>query len=115
MKQTEIWLVNLDPTIGAEIRKIRPCIIVNDDSVGVLALKIVVPVTDWKMQYDNTPWMVRMLPNPSNGLQKESAADCFQIRSLSQSRFIRQIGTLTASEFKEIKRALSNVFSLFVV
>ena len=115
MKQTEIWLVNLDPTIGAEIRKIRPCIIVSDDSVGILSLKIVVPVTDWKPQYNNTPWMVSLSPNSSNGLQKESAADCFQIRSLSQSRFIRQIGTLTVSEFKDIKRALSNVFSLFAV
>lgn len=115
MKQTEIWLVNLDPTIGAEIRKIRPCIIVSDNSVGILALKIVVPVTDWKPQYNNTPWMVGLSPNSSNGLQKESAADCFQIRSLSQGRFVRKIGMLTVSEYKEIKVALSNVFSLFVV
>jgi mRNA interferase MazF len=36
MKQNEIWLINLDPTIGAEIRKTRPGIIVNDDSLGKL-------------------------------------------------------------------------------
>ena len=48
MKQGEIWLINLDPTIGAEIKKTRPAIIVNDDVLGKLPLKIIVPVTDWK-------------------------------------------------------------------
>ena len=42
MRQSEIWLINLDPTIGAEIKKIRPAIIVNDDSLGKLPLKIIV-------------------------------------------------------------------------
>jgi len=48
MKQSEIWLINLDPTIGAEIKKTRPAIIVNDNSLGKLPLKIIVPLTDWK-------------------------------------------------------------------
>lgn len=48
MKQGEIWSVNLDPTLGAEIRKTRPAIIVNDNAVGRLPLKIIVPLTDWK-------------------------------------------------------------------
>ena len=47
MKQTEIWLINLDPTIGSEIIKTRPAIIVNDDNLGILPLKIIVPITDW--------------------------------------------------------------------
>jgi mRNA interferase MazF len=46
MKQSEVWLINLDPTIGAEIEKTRPAIIVNDDSLGKLPLKIIVPLTD---------------------------------------------------------------------
>jgi mRNA interferase MazF len=48
MKQGEIWLINLDPTLGAEIKKIRPAVIVNDDALGKLPLKIIVPITDWK-------------------------------------------------------------------
>jgi mRNA interferase MazF len=43
MKQGEIWLINLDPTVGAEIRKTRPAIIVNDDTLGKLPLKIIFP------------------------------------------------------------------------
>ena len=46
MKQGEICLINLDPTIGAEIKKRRPAVIVNDNSLGKLPLKIIVPITD---------------------------------------------------------------------
>ena len=46
MRRGEIWLINLDPTVGAEIRKTRPAVIVNDDAIGILPLKIIAPVTD---------------------------------------------------------------------
>lgn len=46
MKQGELWLINLDPTLGAEIKKTRPAVIVNDDTLGRLPLKIIVPITD---------------------------------------------------------------------
>ncbi len=48
MKQGEIWLISLDPTIGAEIKKTRPAIVVNDNTLGKLPLKVVFPLTDWK-------------------------------------------------------------------
>ena len=70
MKQNEIWLIDLDPTKGAEIQKKRPAIIINDDRLGKLPLKIVVPVTDWKDRYDIAPWMVKIEPTDSNGLPK---------------------------------------------
>ena len=45
MYRGEVWLVNLDPTIGTEISKKRPCIIVNDNGIGILPLKVIVPIT----------------------------------------------------------------------
>lgn len=60
MKHGEIWLVNLDPTIGAEIRKQHPAIIVNVDQLGKLPLKVIIPLTDWKERYDVAPWMVKI-------------------------------------------------------
>ncbi len=39
MRRGEVWLINLDPIIGAEIKKTRPAVIVNDDAVGILPLK----------------------------------------------------------------------------
>ena len=84
MRQSEIWLIDLDPTIGAEIQKKRPAIIVNDNALGKLPLKIIVPITDWQERYNIAPWMVQLTPDVQNGLNKESAADCFQVRSLSK-------------------------------
>jgi len=112
MKQSEIWLINLDPTIGAEIKKTRPAIIVNDNSLGKLPLKIIVPLTDWKEKYTIAPWMVYVKPDTLNNLSKESAADCFQIRSLSEERFIKKLGKISVSNLADIKDALSKVLAI---
>ena len=60
MNRSEVWLVNLNPTIGQEMSKTRPAVIVNNDIVGILPLKVIVPITDWKNRYANRPWMVKI-------------------------------------------------------
>jgi mRNA interferase MazF len=112
MKQNEVWLINLDPAIGAEIKKTRPAVIVNDNSLGKLPLKIIVPVTDWKDRYEIALWMIKIEPNNKNGLTKESSADCFQVRSLSQDRFVKRLGVLSDSVMDEIRLGLSKVLSI---
>ncbi len=112
-RQNEIWLINLNPTVGAEIQKTRPALIVNDNSIGRLPLKIIVPITDWKEKYDIAPWMVKIFPNNENNLNKISAADCFQIRSVSEIRFVRKIGKIDADTGEKIKTALSKVLSIY--
>jgi len=91
MKQGEIWLIDLDPTRGSEIKKTRPAVIVNDDTLGKLPLKVVVPLTDWKDRYFSAPWMVEVRPTRTNGLSKDSACDCFQVRSVSEERFAKKL------------------------
>jgi len=112
MYRGEVWLINLDPTIGAEIRKTRPAVIVNDDAIGILPLKVIVPITDWKDRYDMAPWMVRLEPTAGNGLNKISAADAFQVRSVAQKRISRRLGKLTGNSMQEITTALSAVLSM---
>jgi mRNA interferase MazF len=112
MKQGEIWLINLDPTVGAEIQKTRPAVIVNDDALGKLPLKIIVPITDWKDRYEIAPWMTKIYPNAINGLTKISAADSFQIRSVAQERFIKRIGIASEADMEEIKAGIAKVLSL---
>jgi mRNA interferase MazF len=112
MKQSEIWLIDLDPTKGAEINKSRPAIIINDDSLGKLPLKIIIPLTDWKPRYEIAPWMVKIEPSEMNGLFKTSSADCFQIRSLSQERLIKKLGQIDRDTLEEIKEAISKVLDL---
>jgi mRNA interferase MazF len=49
MKQGEIWQIELDPAVGAEMKKVRPALIINTNSLGKLPLKIIAPITDWKI------------------------------------------------------------------
>jgi mRNA interferase MazF len=112
MTRGEIWLINLDPTIGAEIKKTRPAVIVSSDAVGVLPLKVVVPLTDWKEHYSIAHWMVRVEPSAQNGLEKPSAADAFQVRSLAQERFVRRLGKMEEKQMGEIAEALALVLEI---
>src|SRR5437899_7098113 len=91
-RRGEVWLIDFDPAVGAEIRKIRPAVVVSLDTVGRLPLRIVVPLTDWKPQYANYPWFVEVPASPQNGLSKDSGADAFQVKSVSENRFVRQLG-----------------------
>jgi mRNA interferase MazF len=58
-KRGDVWLANFDPTVGAEIKKIRPAVVVSSDSVGKLLIKLIAPVTDWKEYYIGNIWYVR--------------------------------------------------------
>ena len=110
MKQGEIWHINLDPTIGSEMKKSRPCIILNNDMVGKLALKVIAPLTDFKEHYALVPWMVTIEPNSTNGLSKKSSIDLFQVRSLSQKRLVSKIGKVEKDILEACKTALNVVF-----
>jgi len=112
MRRGEIWLINLDPTIGAEIKKTRPAVIVNDDEVGRLPLRIIVPITDWKDRYELAPWMVKVEPDAANKLQKTSAADAFQVRSVAVERFVKEIGKVSDDALEAVTRALAIVLSI---
>jgi len=109
MRQGEIWLIDLDPTVGAEMNKTRPAVIVSDDRLGRLPLKIIVPVTDWKEHYSVAPWMIAINPSSQNGLVKKSSIDCFQIRSVSKNRLIKRIGNITFSDFLQVQEGITKV------
>ena len=103
----DVWLVNLDPTIGQEIKKTRPAVVVSSNSIGKLPLKIIVPITDWKPPYANYPWMVYLEPDQQNGLSKKSGADTFQVRSVDQARLTRKLGQLTEPVMEEIAAGIA--------
>lgn len=107
MNRGEVWEVHLDPTIGAEIKKIRPCVIVNRDSLARLPLRIVIPLTEWDPRFDTAPWHISVDASPQNGLGKKSSADTFQVRSISQGRFIKRLGVLPAPIMERIGEGLA--------
>jgi mRNA interferase MazF len=108
-KRGEIWLVNLDPTVGAEIQKTRPAVVISSDYIGKLPLKLIVPITDWKESFISDLWHIRLDPTNQNGLTKTSAIDALQARSLDIRRFVRKLGILTASDLQETTRAIAAI------
>ena len=103
----EIWLVNFDPAVGAEMRKVRPALVISVDSIGRLPLRLIVPLTDWKPQYIAFPWFVLITANVVNGLSKDSGADAFQTKSVSLTRFVRYVGTVIAPQVDEVASAVA--------
>jgi mRNA interferase MazF len=102
-------MVNFDPTVGAEIKKTRPAVIVSSDAMGVLPVKLVAPLTDWKGHYASTIWHVQVLPTPQNGLRKPSTVDTLQLRGMDTRRLIHQLGRVSPQLMDEIAAAIALV------
>lgn len=89
------------------MQKTRPAVVMTEEGIGKLPLQIVVPITDWKSHYMNYPWMVNLKPTKANGLTKESGADAFQVKSLSNERLIECMGILEGSQVEDIAAAIA--------
>ena len=105
-RRGEVWFVRFDPSVGDEIRKTRPAIVLSASEFGILNLRYVVPLTDWKDRYELYPWITPVLPTSLNGLSKPSAADAFQSKSLSLERFEKKIGAVTQEQLREIAKTV---------
>jgi mRNA interferase MazF len=108
-KRGEVWLVNFDPTVGAEIRKTRPAVVVSADAVGILPVKSVAPITDWKDRYAHTSWHVRIDPDALNGLAKVSVVDALQLRGADTQRLVKKLGRLSAATMDEIAAVIAAI------
>ena len=109
IRRGDIWLVNLDPTIGSEIKKVRPCVVISSDAVGILPVKLVAPVTAWDDRYRNNLWHVRVDPAAPNGLSKPSAIDALQVRAVDTARMVRCLGKVTTLVLTAIVEAVATV------
>ena len=103
----EVWLIRFDPAEGDEIKKVRTAVVISENMIGRLRLKVVVPITGWKSAYASHSWFVRLTPAPANGLTKDSGADAFQVKSVSVTRFVNRLGELTQSELDDIANAIA--------
>jgi len=108
-KRGEVWIVNFDPTIGTEIRKTRPAVVVSSDAIGRLPIKLIAPITDWKEYYSRNLWHIRIEPDSDNGLLKTSAIDTLQMRGVDIQRFIRKLGCVSETLMQEIITAIATV------
>jgi len=106
--------VNLDPARGSETGKTRPCVIVTNNVYNERVPVIqVVPVTSWSKKKALIKTNVELHPTPSNGLTKDSIADCLQTRPIDRRYRLAKIrGKLSSEDMSSIDQALRIVFDL---
>lgn len=105
-QRSDIWLVNFNPTEGNEIQKLRPAVVINRNISNSLDLFIVVPITGWKNDFSGVTWLYKIEPDKTNKLDKVSTVNCYQIRTVSLSRFKKLIGRLNDNDIYEIVNAV---------
>ncbi len=104
-KRGEIYLVSLDPTIGSEINKTRPALVISNNVNNQLSKTVtVIPITSQvKKVY---PFEV-FISSQDSGLPKDSKAKCDQIRTIDKMRLVKLLGRLKSEKMKEIAKALA--------
>lgn len=104
MKRGEVWLAALDPTVGREIRKTRPCLVVSPDDLNAhLRTVIVVPMTTGSRP---APFRV-----PVRFQDKESLALPDQMRTLDQRRLVKRLGAVEAETLAATLAILRELFA----
>ena len=103
IKRGDIVWINLDPTIGDEVAKTRPCLILQNDLGNRHSRKtIVAPFLKPK----GYPFVVNVSPSPQNGLDKERGLDLSHIRSISIQRINNKLGEIEPNYWSNIKKAI---------
>jgi|SRR5579872_270326 len=107
----EVWLVNLDPTIGHEQAKLRPCLVISNNELnhGPSHLHIVLPITSKNRE---NPLHVK-IQSPEGGVDKESFILCDQIRTVSRKRFkSKGLGSVTQLTLRAIEHILAILINI---
>lgn len=106
LKRGEIVLVNLDPAIGAEKKKTRPCLVIQNDTGNKFSpLTIIAVITSQKeidKKYPTDVWVDK----GEGGLDNPSVIQCDQIRTIDKRRIIERFGFLDISRMEEVDKAL---------
>jgi mRNA interferase MazF len=103
LKQYQIVLVNLDPTIGSEIKKTRPCVIISPNEMNkYLRTIIVAPMTTTSRNY---PTRIEVKHDGKTGWVVID-----QIRTIDKQRIIKILSRLSQPEIKEIKSVIKEMF-----
>jgi len=107
----EIWLIALDPVVGSEQAKTRPCIVVQRDVANVAGrTTIVVPLTDGDGRAEST--IKPSFGAGIGGLKKRSLALCHQVRTVDRMRLRKKLGSLDRRSMEVIDRGLIAILDL---
>lgn len=108
MKRFSLYIVNLDPTIGAEIKKKRPCLIVSPDEINTyLQTVIIVPLTSTQR---DLPTRILIKATPQSGLSNDSYAVLDRLKTVDKSRLSAPIGEISEEEKHAVSDILKEMF-----
>ena len=104
-KRGELYLVNFEPTVGAEIRKTRPALVLQNDIANRHSpITIVAAVTS---KFDETLYPTEVLVTaPEGGLSVDSVVLLNQIRSIDRRRLVRRLGAIRGTTMERVERSL---------
>ncbi len=106
IERGEIWWVNLDPALGREIKKRRPCVVVSANEINrIRATPVVVPLSS---SAKAAPPIVLSVPSAG----KDSVAVIDQIRAVDKRRFISRAGVLATTDLRSLEIAAKQVLQL---
>ena len=110
-RRGEIYLVNFDPTVGAEIQKTRPALVIQNDVANEYSAITIVAAISSKFSEDLYPTEV-LISASSSGLLKDSVVLLNQVRSIDCQRLLRKLGKASEETMAEIDRAIQISFGL---
>ena len=111
-KRGEIYLTTLDPTVGREIRKTRPALVIqNDTSNQYDATTMVAPITS-TVRFPLSPVHVLLPAGSSTGLSVPSVAVFNQIRAVDRVRLIRKLGEVSEDVILQVDQAIHVAFGM---
>jgi mRNA interferase MazF len=104
LQRGEVWIVKLDPTIGSEIRKTRPCVIVSPSEIhDYLRTAIVAPLTSGGFA---APYRVPVKHSGRDGLILLD-----QIRTIDKTRLVKRQGSLPPATLKLVMDTIAAIFA----
>ena len=104
IKRYEIYLVKLNPTVGSEIQKTRPCIVISPDEMNILKTVIIAPMTSKGFDFIFRP---KIKFEEKGGLVLLD-----QIRTVDKTRLVKKLGCVDVKTSKEISKILVQMFEL---
>jgi len=102
IKRFEIYLVKLNPTVGSEIQKTRPCIVISPDEMNMLKTVIIAPLTSKGFDFVFRPKI--------NFQEKDGLILLDQIRAVDKIRLVKKIGTIEKETAKKLSSTLVEMF-----
>jgi mRNA interferase MazF len=115
IKRGQIWKVDLEPVVGGEIQKARPCVVISSDAISKRDVRIVVPLTERGKGYVDPMFHVEVDVTDAEaweakGLKKFGYADVLQTRCVSvEQRFMEYLAVMKADKVSEIVNRLAAV------